>query len=80
MAASISATLTAFGAARDALTEQLFHLTYGSPLLQALVGLDSREVEAGRRPEREALREQAKAKRREELETKYEAGGAVEAA
>ena len=36
----ISASLSAFGAARDAMTEQLFHMTYGSPMLQALVGLD----------------------------------------
>lgn len=80
MAASISATLAAFGAARDAMTEQMFHLTYGSPFLQALAGLDPKGVEDDRRPEREALREQAKTKRREELEKLFDEGGAVEAA
>lgn len=80
MAATISASLSAFGAARDAMTEQLFHLTYGSPFLHALVGLDSDSVENERRPEREELREQAKAKRRAELEAQFETGGAVEAA
>jgi pimeloyl-ACP methyl ester carboxylesterase len=80
MAASISATLTAIGAARDAMTEQVFHLTYGSPFLQALVGIDSSGAEHERRPEREALREQAKAKKREELEASFEIGGVIEAA
>jgi hypothetical protein len=80
MAASVSAGLAAFGAARDAMTEQMFHLTYGSPFLQALVGLDAKGVEDDRRPEREALREQAKSKRQEELEKLFEEGGAAEAA
>ncbi len=80
MSESISATLSALGAARDVMTERVFHLTYGSPFLQALVGLDPKVNEDGRRPEREALREQAKAKRREELERQFEVGGAVEAA
>ena len=80
MASSISATLSAFGAARDAVTEQMFLLTYGSPFLQALAGLDPKGVEDDRRPEREALREQAKSSRREELETRFDQGGAVEAA
>ena len=66
MAASISARLAAFGAARDAMTEQMFHLTYGSPFLQALVGLDAKSVEDDRRPEREARREEAKSKRQRE--------------
>src|SRR4030095_4796253 len=44
MAASVSAGLAAFGAARDAMTEQIFHLTYGSPFLQALVGLAQKGV------------------------------------
>ena len=80
MAATISGALTAFGAARDALTEQVFHATYGSPFLQALTGLDLQGGEDERRPEREQLREQEKAKRRAELETRFEEGGAIEAA
>ncbi|HET6942767.1 MAG TPA: DUF3141 domain-containing protein [Sphingomicrobium sp.] len=80
MSATISASLSALGAARDVMTERIFHLTYGSPFLQALVGLDPKGSEDGRRPEREALREQAKAKRRGALERQFEVGGAIEAA
>jgi hypothetical protein len=80
MAASISATLTAMGKARDTMTEQLFHATYGSPLLHALLGLDPKALQEGRKPEREAFREQARARRRAELETRFDEGGAVEAA
>jgi pimeloyl-ACP methyl ester carboxylesterase len=80
MAATISASLSAFGSARDAMTEQLFHMTYGSPMLQALVGLDPKDEASRRRPERDALREQVQARKRQELEAKFETGGAVEAA
>ena len=79
MAATIGSTLTMFGAMRDAMTEQLFHMTYGSPLLQALVGLDPKSVE-GRKPEQEVLREQDQAARRAELDDRFEKGGAIEAA
>ena len=80
MASTISASLSAFGAARDAMTEQLFHMTYGSPVLQALVGLDPKDEASRRKPERDALREQVQAGKRQELEAKFETGGAVEAA
>ena len=79
MAASISASLSAFGAARDAMTERLFHLTYGTPFLQALAGLDPKGVDDDRRPEREAFREAERTKRLDELESLFEEGGAVEA-
>jgi hypothetical protein len=75
MAASISATLTALGKARDAMTEQLFHATYGSPLLHALLGLDPKSVQEDRKPEREALREQGQARRKAELESRFDKGG-----
>ncbi len=80
MAATISASLSAFGAARDAMTEQLFHMTYGSPMLQALVGLDPKDEASRHKPERDALREQVQAGKRQDLETRFESGGAVEAA
>jgi len=79
LAKTISASLSAIGAARDAWTEQLFHMTYGSPFLQALLGVDPNEPDAHRLA-REALREQAQTKRREELESSFEQGGAAEAA
>ena len=80
MAATVSATLSALGAARDAMTEQIFHLTYGSPIVQALVGLDPKDIENERRPGRDTLREQASAKRRADLETRWEQGGPADAA
>jgi hypothetical protein len=80
MASAIGSYLGALGAARDAWMEQAFHLTYGSPLLQALVGLDPKAPIEQHKLEREALREGAKAKRREELEGRFEEGGAIDAA
>jgi pimeloyl-ACP methyl ester carboxylesterase len=80
MASTISASLSAFGAARDAMTEQLFHMTYGSPLLQSLVGLDPKDEASRRKPERDAHREEVQARKRRELEAKFESGGAIEAA
>lgn len=80
VASSISSTLSALGTARDTLTEQIFHITYGSSLLQALVGLDPEGAEEDRKPGREALREQARARRRADLETRWSQGGVVEAA
>ena len=80
MAKAMSGSLTALGEARDAITEQLFYFTYGSPLLQALVGLDPEAAAAEREPEREAAREQAEARKRADLEAQFEKGGAIEAA
>jgi len=80
LATSISSTLSALGQARDAMMEQVFHATYGSPLMQALVGLDPQGTEDERRAEREQLREQERDKRRAELESRFEEGGAAEAA
>jgi len=62
------------------MTEQLFHATYGSPLLHALLGLDPKSLQDDRKPEREALREQGRARRRAELESRFDKGGSVEAA
>jgi len=59
--------------------EQLFHLTYGAPFLQALVGVGDKEA-TGRRPERDLLREQARAAKRAELEGRFEKGAAIDAA
>ncbi len=78
LAKTISASLSAFGAARDTMTEQLFHMTYGSPFLQAVLGVEP-EHDAHKLG-REALREQSKAKKREELEARFEQGSALEAA
>jgi len=80
LAKTISATLTAFGSARDNLTESVFHATYGSPLLQALVGLGSPGEPDEQRMARDTLREQTQARKREALESRFEQGSAIEAA
>ena len=80
LAKTIGSTLTAWGQARDAMTEQFFHLTFGSPLLQALVGIDPADSKAERPVRRDAAREDAQARKRHELEAKFDKGGAVEAA
>ena len=79
VAGGISATLSALGAARDRSTEQAFHLTYGSKFLQALVGLDPDSLPSQRRIGRDVSREQSRARRKEQLEARFENGGVVEA-
>ena len=80
LAKAISGTLTAFGEARDAMTEQMFHYIYGSPLVQALLGLDPESAQAERAPARDPAVQKALSEKREELEGQFEKGGAVEAA
>jgi hypothetical protein len=80
LAKAIGGTLTAFGEARDAMTERMFHFTYGSPLIHALVGLDAESAAAAREPERDAAREKVQAGKRQQLEARFDKGGAVEAA
>jgi len=78
-ASAVSGSLEAFGAARDMFAEQLFHFTYGTPFIQALVGVGDKDAPA-RRPERELLREKARETKRAELETRFEKGAAIDAA
>jgi hypothetical protein len=75
----IATGLEAFGSARDMMTEQLFLATYGSPLLQALLGLGQGSKAPGRVHERELLREAVETRRSAELEKRFEAGGMAEA-
>jgi hypothetical protein len=76
----IGASLQAWGKARDTMTETLFLNVYGAPILQAAVGLDLPETPRRRHIERDLVREADEAQRRSELETRFEAGGAAEAA
>jgi hypothetical protein len=76
----IGASLAGLGQVRDAMVETAFLNTYGSPLLQAAVGLDPPETVRPRHIERDLVREADEAQRRTELETRFEAGGPVEAA
>jgi hypothetical protein len=80
MSAWISSSLETFGAARDAITETVFLNTYGSPLLQAMTGLGRQAMTEGPRIERDLVREADEARLRSELETRFEVGGAPEAA
>jgi hypothetical protein len=76
---SITAWLQACGDARDMLTEAMFLTTYGSPLLQALVGLGGGRDRNGGPVERDLAREAIIAHLRAQLETRFEAGGLEEA-
>jgi len=75
----ITTSLQSWGEMRDAMTEAFFLNAYGSPLLQAMVGLRAGE-EAPRRIERDLVRETAAAELGASLDDKFEKGGLEEAA
>jgi hypothetical protein len=64
---------------RDAMTEFAFLGTYGSPLLQAMVGLGAQTAPAERRIERDLVREADEARMRADLEKRFDVGGLPEA-
>jgi hypothetical protein len=76
----ISLCLETYGSARDAFAEAFFLNAYGSPLLQAMVGLGQQAPDASRHIERDLVREADEARMRSELETRFEVGGTAEAA
>ncbi len=65
--------------ARDAATEAAFLATYGSPIVQAMVGLGASTAPAQRRIERDLAREVIEAHWRADLEKRFDVGGLVEA-
>ncbi len=65
--------------ARDAMTEAMFLGVYGSPLLQAMVGLGTQHAPTERRIDRELVHEADEAKMRVELEHRFEVGGLPQA-
>ncbi len=71
----ITTCFKTYGAARDMWTEHMFLTTYGSPVLQALLGLGVDQPLARRRIEHDLIREATEARRRAELETRFESGG-----
>jgi Protein of unknown function (DUF3141) len=75
----ISACWENYRLARDAMTEAAFLGTYGSPVLQAMVGLGTPAPHAERRINRDVAREAVAAQRRAELEQRFEVGGLPEA-
>jgi pimeloyl-ACP methyl ester carboxylesterase len=75
----ITTCMQSYGEFRDGMTELVFLNTYGSPLLQSLVGLGSQQSAPPRRIERDLAREAAHARLRAELEHKFEVGHVEEA-
>ena len=71
----ITTWLESYRQARDAMTEAMFLGIYGSPLLQAMVGLGTEHAPTARRIERDLVREADEAKMRVELERRFEVGG-----
>src|SRR4029077_14804617 len=66
--------------ARDAMTEMMFMGVYGSPVVQATVGMANGSAPAHRRIERDLQHEVSEAKMRVDLEKRFEVGGLPEAA
>lgn len=76
----ITGALEGYQRLRDAVVENAFLATYGSPWLRAMAGLGQAEEATGRRVERDLVREAAEARSTAELEQKFEVGQPVDAA
>jgi pimeloyl-ACP methyl ester carboxylesterase len=76
----ITSGLEMWGKARDAATEVFFFNTYGSPVLQAMVGLRADETSVSRRIGRDVAREAAASQAAAHLEQGMDQGGLIEAA
>ncbi len=75
----IVATLDAFRDARDAFVEQMFLMTYGSPLLQAAVGIDPSSDKTQRRAPKSQLHREFVQKKIAEFKSHMAIGGLREA-
>ncbi len=80
MSDMIASGLEMWGEARDAATEAFFFNTYGSPVVQAMVGLRADEKSVSRRIGRDVAREAAAQQAVAHLEQKIDHGGLIEAA
>jgi hypothetical protein len=78
VSASILQNLETLTKWRDALQESVFFGIYGSPLVQALAGIDPQQKESGRRITRDLAREARQARLAQDLAAKIEAGGFIE--
>lgn len=76
----IEKSLDAYRDVRDHMSEALFHATYGSPLLQSLLGLKASDASAYRRPGKDATHLALVAQRIDELKGGINEGGPREAA
>lgn len=79
MSDAITGWLNAYATSRDMITEATFHTIYGSPLLQAAVGLAPGVAAPLSRIEHDVAREAAVARIRAELEGRFETGRIEEA-
>jgi hypothetical protein len=77
---AIGSGLEAWGKARDTWTEQVFLSTYGSPWLQAVLGLRADDARSTHHSERDLAREAATSRIAAELLERIETGGLAEAA
>jgi pimeloyl-ACP methyl ester carboxylesterase len=75
----ITTCLESWGEVRDSMTEAVFLNTYGSPFLQAMIGLGAPQDVSPRRIERDLARETAAAELRANLEHRFDEGGLEEA-
>lgn len=75
----ITTSLQTFGDMRDAASEMIFLGTYGSPLLQALVGLGPQTPATHRQIERDLVRETGVDRAKAELERRFDVGHLEEA-
>jgi hypothetical protein len=80
MSDMIAGGLEMWGKARDAATETFFFNTYGSPLLQAMVGLRADATSVSRRVARDVARETAASQAAAHLDQRIEQGTLIEAA
>lgn len=79
VSASIEQNLEAWTKWRDVLQENIFFGIYGSPILQALAGLDTSQHEDGRRSQRELARVTRELQLSESLAAEIGNGGLIEA-
>ena len=75
----IETSLDAYRDLRDHMSEAMFHAVYGSPLVQALVGLKASDASPRRRPGKDAAHLALVAQRIEELRDGIAEGGPREA-
>jgi hypothetical protein len=80
MSGMITNGLEMWGKARDAATEAFFFYAYGSPVLQAMVGLRADETSVSRHIGREVAREAAAEQAAAHLEQQIGQGSLIEAA
>jgi hypothetical protein len=76
----IASGLEMWGKARDTATEAFFFNTYGSPILQAMVGLRADTTSVSRHVARDVAREAAASQATARLEQGIEQGSLIEAA